>query len=213
MSLPVTLLRRFVMGLLLAAMTVGGVEAQGTVVSLSAGPQLSDDDVDRFGSTRGRLELAIQRPFLGPLLLRGGVAGSVVGPPPCPAPPGSQTRWTIEPGRSLEGHLDLGVSLPMGGGLTLEPFAGTGARYLTAAETDDPSPDAYGLSSSTRVLVSGGGTGYARLTGQLGAFARLRVTRHYMGTQTLTPRDGEPFEAELRDLDTVSLTAGLTVRF
>jgi hypothetical protein len=196
---------------LLWGMSAAATEGQGTELAFSAGPQLSDAQLDRFGTTRGRVEIGLQGTLARRFLIRGALAGSLLGEPPCPAPPESQTRWDIEPGTSFEGLLDVGLALPVGDRIYLEPFAGTGVRYLTEADTDDPSPFAFGLGSSARMLVSGGATAYAGVSGSVRAFARVRLSRHFMGSQTLRPRQGAPIEREIRDLNTASLTAGLAI--
>jgi hypothetical protein len=113
----------------------------------------------------------------------------------------------------VEGHLDLGLALPIGPMFSLEPFVGTGARYLTEGKTNDPSPLAYALPSSTRMFVSGGTTAYARVTDTLRVFTRLRFSRHFIGAQTLNHSSGQSLEHDVPDLDTASLMAGLALRF
>ena len=147
--------------------------------------------------------------------MRFGIAASLIGPPPCPQPPWKNGAWiqTMPIGKSVEGHLDIGLTLPIGRALSLEPYAGFGARYLTDGETKGLLPGAYAVSSSTRPLVSGGLTAYTTLTERVRGFARFRLSRHFMGTQTLTPLDGESIREKMPDLDTGSLTGGLAFRF
>lgn len=188
-------------------------ESRGTEWSLALGPHLSDDDTERFGTVRARVELGVEREFIERIDLRGVISLSLLGDPPCPPPPGEPGLWILEIGKSIEGHLDLVVPLRIGSRLSLEPFAGGGIRFLTRATTDDPSPTAFGISESLRPLVSGGATVSMGVAQRVRVFTRVRLSRHFMGSQTLEPVVGEPRVVEMKALDTASLTAGLALRF
>jgi len=213
MTLRGALAYRLAMPLILSAVPGDVIEGQATL-SVAIGSQFSDDIDKRYGSVRGRFELAIQQPVMRRLLVRGGIAGSLLGPPPCPPPPESKGAWTqaMPIGRSLEGHLEVGLSLPLGSVFSLEPYAGFGGRYLTKGETKDLLPGAFALSSSVRPLVTGGATVAATLTERVRGFTQVRFSRHFTGTQTLNPLDGASIERTMPDLDTASLTAGFAFR-